>query len=235
MTAGDILKELEALGTASTKKTMMNHGAREPYYGVKVEDLKKIVRRVEVNHPLALELYATGVGDAMYLAGLIADDARMTKDDLNRWVEAAYYPMLYEYTVPWVAAGSPQGRELAPHWMASPTEGTAAAGWSILSYTLSVTPDDRLDLHELERLLNAIPERLPSSPNRVRYVMNGFVIAAGCFVPALTERALKTAAKLGKVPVDMHGTSCQVPDAAAYIEKVRQRGTLGKKKKSIKC
>lgn len=235
MTATDILRELETLGTASYKKTMMTHGAREPYHGVKVEDLKKIVKRVKTNHELALELYASGVADAMYLAGLIADDRRMTQADLNRWVEEAYFPLLYEYTVPWVAAGSPQGRELAPAWMASPVEGTAAAGWSVLSSAMSVTPDDQLDVAWLERLLDSVPDRLAASPNRVRYVMNGFVIAAGCFVPALTERALATAARLGKVSVDMHGTACKVPDAAACIEKVRQRGTLGRKKKAIKC
>ena len=51
----------------------------------------------------AFDLYDTGNYDAMSLAGLIADDARMTKKDLQRWVEKAYAGALPGATVPWVA------------------------------------------------------------------------------------------------------------------------------------
>ena len=63
----------------------------------------------------------------------------------------------------------------------------------------------------------------------------GFVIAVGSYVKPLTEAALKTAAEIGVVSVDMGGTACTVPPAAAQIEKVRQRGAIGKKRKSAKC
>jgi hypothetical protein len=41
------------------------------------------------DYQLALDLYDTGIADAMYLAGLIADDAKMTQKDLQRWIEGA--------------------------------------------------------------------------------------------------------------------------------------------------
>jgi hypothetical protein len=65
--------------------------------------------------------------------------------------------------------------------------------------------------------------------------MNGFVIAVGSYVKALTTLALQTAAKIGSVSVEMGGTACKVPDAAAYIKKVQQRGAIGKKRKTAKC
>jgi hypothetical protein len=65
--------------------------------------------------------------------------------------------------------------------------------------------------------------------------MNAFVIAAGCFVPALTSLALKTAANIGPVTVDMGKTACQVPSATEYIAKVQKRGTIGKKRRSAIC
>src|SRR5437016_7719142 len=132
MTAKDIVAELKKLGTAQTKKMWMTHGAQEPCLGVKVEDMKKIQKRVKMDYQLALDLYATGISDAMYLAGLIADDAKMTKKDLQKWVEGAYWYMLSEYTVPWVAAGSKYGWELALKWIDSPNEQIASAGWSTL-------------------------------------------------------------------------------------------------------
>src|SRR6266576_3911199 len=79
MTAKDIVAELKKLGTEQTKKMWLTHGAQEPCLGVKVEDMKKIQKRVKMDYQLALDLYDTGIADAMYLAGLIADDAKMTK------------------------------------------------------------------------------------------------------------------------------------------------------------
>src|SRR2546429_9802202 len=81
MTAKDIVAELRKLGTEQTKKMWMTHGAQEPCLGVKVEDMKKIQKRVKMDYQLALDLYDTGIADAMYLAGLIADDAKMTRSD----------------------------------------------------------------------------------------------------------------------------------------------------------
>jgi 3-methyladenine DNA glycosylase AlkD len=78
MTAEEVVAELKALGNEQTKKTLLKHGATEPFFGVKVEDLKKVLKTVKGNHPLALELYDTGISDAMYLAGLLADPAKRT-------------------------------------------------------------------------------------------------------------------------------------------------------------
>jgi 3-methyladenine DNA glycosylase AlkD len=79
MTASEILEELKPLGSDGYKKVMYNHGAKEPFLGVKIEELKKIQKRIKRDYRLALELYDTGVYDAMYLAGLIADDPKMTE------------------------------------------------------------------------------------------------------------------------------------------------------------
>src|SRR5688572_277613 len=98
---------------------MNNHGVKEPRFGVKISDLKKIQKRIKMDYQLALDLYDTGNYDAMYLAGWIADDARMTKHDLNRWVERSQGGSLSGATVPWVAAGSRHGHDVALEWIES--------------------------------------------------------------------------------------------------------------------
>src|SRR5207244_225116 len=104
MTAEEIVEQLKPLGIDAYKKVLLNHGVKEPFFGVKIEDLKKIQKRVKKDYQLALDLYDTGIYDAMYLAGLIADDPKMTKKDLQRWLDKANCAMLSEYTVAW---GSP--------------------------------------------------------------------------------------------------------------------------------
>ena len=224
MTAKAILAELKSLGNEATKKVLLKHGAKEPLFGVKVEDLKKIQKRVKKDHQLALELYDTGISDAMYLAGLIADDAKMTKKDLQHWVQNAYWYMLSEYTVPWVAAGSKYGRNIALEWIESKKENIAAAGWATLSSWVAIKDDADLDMTDLQRLLQRVRQTIHEQPNRVRYTMNGFVIAVGGYVRPLTSLALEAAKNLGKVSVDMDGTACKIPYAVDYIKKIEQRG-----------
>ena len=147
MTAQDILDELKPLGRESYKRVMVNnHGVREPCFGVPISELKKIQKRIKKDYQLALDLYATGNYDAMYLAGLIADDARMTRDDLQRWVEAAYAGGLPGTTVPSVAAGGRYGMEMALRWMESPETLVATAGWATFSCLVSIKNDRELDL-----------------------------------------------------------------------------------------
>ena len=235
MTAMKVVDELKTLGSDSIKKVLMKHGAKEPFFGVKVEHLKKIQKRIKTDHKLALELYDTGISDAMYLAGLIVDDGQMSKKDLQRWADGAYWYMLSEFTVPWVAAGSPFGREIAREWIDSKKESIAAAGWATLSSLVAIKDDAELDMAELKQLVGRTQKTIHQQPNRVRYTMNMFVISVGCYVKALTPLALEAGKKIGTTNVDMGDTACKVPNVVDYIEKVKARGTIGKKRKSAKC
>ena len=235
MTAKDVIAELQKLGKPSIKKVLVNHGAREPFFGVLIGDLKKIQKRIKKDHALALALYDTGISDAMYLAGLIADDEAMTKKDLQHWADRAYWSLLSEWTVPWVAAGSKHGHELALKWIESKKEPIAAAGWSTLSYLTALKSDDDLDLAEYKRLLARVQKTIHDEPNRVRSAMNHFVIALGSHIASLTSAALAAGAKIGKVSVDVGGTACRVPYSPDAIKSVQDAGTIGKKKKTVKC
>jgi len=235
MTAKEIVAELQTLGNESYKQILLKHGAQEPIFGVKVEDLKKIQKRIKKDYRLALELYDTGISDAMYLAGLIADDAKMTKENLERWVKKANSPLHSEYTVPWVAAGSPSGPELAQKWIDSKEENIAAAGWATLSSWVAITEDADLDQKQLKQLLERVQKSIHQAPNRVRMMMNGFVIAVGTYVEPLHDLAKKTAAQIDRVSVFVGDTACKVPFAPDYINKAKLQGKVGRKRKSAKC
>src|ERR1044071_3380415 len=138
MTANEIVEEMRTLGNDSYKQTMANHGVKEPFFGVKIEDMKKIQKQTGTDYQLALDLYDTGIYDAMYFAGLIADDMRMTEDDLRHWAETATCPALRAFTVAWVASGSKHGRDLALEWIESGDENLASTGWATYSSLASI-------------------------------------------------------------------------------------------------
>jgi len=236
MIAADILSELEAMGSDATKRMLMkNHGVQEPCFGVKIGDMKKIVKRVKKDHQLALDLFASGNYEAMYLAGLIADDERMTKTDLNRWAKAAYGASLPGYTVAGVAAQGRFGWELALKWIESPKANIASAGWATLSCLVALKPDADLDLPHLKKLITHVAKSITKAPDAVRYAMNNYLISVGCYVASLTDFAIKTAEKIGIVTADLGNNQCQIPFAPDYIRKVEQRGAIGKKRKTVKC
>jgi 3-methyladenine DNA glycosylase AlkD len=235
MTAQQVLDALEKLGTPGIKNIWLRNGAKEPVFGVKIGDMQPLKKKHMGDHALALAVYDTGVADAKYFAGLICDPAQMTKADLTRWLKAADWHMIAEYTVPWVAAESKHGRELALKWIDAKDETTAQAGWCTYSSVVSITPDDRLDLKEIEGLLNRVRKEIHAAPNRVKYTMNGFVIAVGSFVAPLTEKAKTVAKAIGPVTVDMGDNECKVPYAPDYIAKVEKKGRVGMKKKQARC
>lgn len=235
MTTEQIMRELEKKGSESIRKIFQNHGNINPMYGVKVADLKIIQKKIKKDHQLAMELFSTGNYDAMYLAGLIADESKMSRKDLQQWAERSNSKGISEYTVAWVAAESAYGWELGMKWIDSPKENIATAGWNTLSGVIAMKPDNELDITTIKKLLQRIVKEIHGAPNRVRYTMNGFVIGVGGYIKELTKDAIETAKKLGDVYVDMEGTACKIPSAADYIKKMEAKGYIGKKRKTVKC
>ncbi len=235
MTFQQVMTALENMGSENTKRIFAKHGAKEPFFGVKVGDMKTIVKKVRKNHDLALQLYASGNSDAMYLAALIAEPQRFTKEVLQTWVENASWYMISEFSVAWMAAESPFGWELGNEWIKSNNDAIASAGWATLANWLALKNDNDLDFKVLHNHLDFIEQHIHTQQNRTKYTMNGFVIAAGSFVIDLHNRAKAIAQQIGKVHVEMGGTACQVPDATSYLQKMMIAEKIGKKKKTVVC
>lgn len=235
MTVNDVMRQLAALGTATIRRTHLRHGAVEPLFGVRIGDLKPLQRKLKGRQELALQLYATGNSDAMYLAGLIADGSAMSPRQLDQWAAGATWHMIAGCTVAWVAAEHPKGTEIARKWVDSPRELIATAGWSTLSAMAATVPDDQLPVVELGALLDRSATTIHGAPNRARYAMNSYVISCGTYVEPLAERAMVTARRIGVVTVDMGETACAVPEAESYILKSRRGAPVAPKRKTTRC
>lgn len=233
MNLEEVISKLEALGTEQTKKTLMRHGVNEPLFGVKIGDMKKLVKDIKKDQDLVKALFNTGNYDAMYLAGLAINPKLVTKELLEDWIEKVDCLALAEYTVANVAAESQFARELAIKWMSSDDENIATCGWSTYSNYISISHD--LDLDEIAEYLNFVENVIHSQPNRVKYTMNGFVMSVGSYIEELNQRALEAANHIGKVDVYMGKTSCKVPNAKEQIEKIISMDRVGKKHKRCIC
>ena len=235
MTVKEVMKSLESMGSEQTRKIYTKHGANVPIFGVKVGDMKTIVKKVKKDYDLSKGLFETGNGDAMYLAGLIADETKMTKTDLKKWVKASTWSMTSEYTVPWIASETKHAESLADEWIKSKKENIASSGWATWGCIVTMKDDADLDVKKLKSMIDHIGKTIHDQPNRVKYTMNGFVLAVGGGVSALTDYAMKAADKIGKVSVNVGDTACKVPFVPDYLQKMKDKNRIGKKKKTCRC
>lgn len=235
MNLEEVMDYLESKGSEQTRKIFSKHGAPEGFFGVKVADLKPIVKKEKMNHSLAMELFATGNSDAQYLAGLITDPKAFSKSDFENWACKAGWYMISEYAVAWNISESPLCIEICKEWIDADSARLQECARAAMSAHFIITKNDKLDLDFHESLIGRIEKEINTAANRVKYCMNNYIIALGGTVPELTDKCKEAGDRIGMVEVFMGETSCKVPMIRAYLENMENRGRIGNKKKTSKC
>ena len=73
-TVQSVLAALKSKAKEGTRKIFSRHGMPyERVLGVNVADMKPIAKSIQGQQALAMDLYDTGVMEAMYVAWLVAD------------------------------------------------------------------------------------------------------------------------------------------------------------------
>lgn len=223
MRVEEAMAALEAAGSEQTRKTYRRHGVTGPMYGVSFATLKTLRTRIGVDHELATALWDTGNYDARNLAAKIADPARLTADELDRWAQATETMRSCTPYVAMLAAEGPHADAKAAAWIGAAAGWARSAGWSLLgqlAYRDDATPDAWFEAH-----LAAIERTIHTAPNDERDGMLRALIHVGCRNDTLRERAIAAARRIGAVAIDYGDTACAVPDAAAQITKAWAHST----------
>lgn len=220
MTDKEVLQELEALGSEQTRKTYKRHGVGDKQYGVSYANLGKLQKKIKTDHDLARRLWSSGFHDAQILATMIADPAEMTANEIDTWAKDLSNYVLTDALAGLVSKSSFSRRKVE-EWTKSPQEWIGSAGWQILG-GLALRDPALPDSYFLP-YLDTIQFDIHARKNRVRYAMNGALIAIGTRNSKLKKKALAVAARIGKVEVHHGDTGCKTPDAAQYILKAFER------------
>lgn len=219
----EAMSALEAAGSEQTRKTYGRHGITAPMFGVSFATLKTLRKRIGVDHELATALWDTGNYDARNLAAKIADPARMTADELDRWAHETETTRACMPYVAMLAAEGPHAAAKAAQWIGAAAPSERSAGWALLgqlAHGEEPTPDAWF-----EAQLDAIERTIHTAPNNERDGMIRALIQVGCRNEALRQRALETARRIGRVDIDYGDTACAVPDAVVQIEKAWAHST----------
>jgi 3-methyladenine DNA glycosylase AlkD len=217
MTLAETMTALEQAGTEQNRRIYARHGVTGPQFGVSFAVLSDLKKKIETDHALAEGLWASGNHDARILATMIADPAAASAGLLESWAKDADNRGIAD-AVGGFAAKTRFAQEKARSWSRARGEWIARAGWRV--HALLALGETPLPDSDLESLLATIEREIHGSKNWVRDAMNGALIAIGSRNPALTERALAAAKRIGQVEVDHGETGCKTPDAADYIAKM---------------
>lgn len=216
MTLAQVMSALEKAGSAQTRKTYARHGATEPMFGVSFATLKTLMKSIRVDHELALALWETGNLDARNLAVKIADPARMTPSDLDRWASTQRLRGCGSY-VAYLAVEGPHARGRADKWLAGSTEAKRCSGWLLVA-AMAMRDETTPDAWFMKRLAE-LEKSIQKSPNAQREAMLGALIAIGCRSAALRKATVAAAKRIGRIEIDQGDTCCKTPEVAPTLEK----------------
>jgi 3-methyladenine DNA glycosylase AlkD len=230
-----LMRALETLGTAHTKKSYLSRGVREPLFGVATGAMKPLKKQIGVDQALADRLWDTGNYDAMYFAGMIADVRVMTEADFDRWIDGAYCAMLSDFVVAVTLAESDLAQRVANRWIRSGEENRASAGWACYEWLLGWRPDSYFEPDTVRELLELDAATIHEASPRVKRAMNNFILAVGVSYQPLHDEALKTAQDIGVVEVVSNGKVKPLGSASEQIRKAAEKGKIGFKRRAVRC
>ncbi|TLS51923.1 DNA alkylation repair protein [Paenibacillus antri] len=235
MNVEEVMQELEALGKERLKKMYLSNGAREPLFGVATGAMKPMAKKIKIDQALAERLYATGNYDAMYFAGVIADPKAMTEADFDRWMDGAYFYMLSDYVVAVTLAEADIAQAVADQWIASGEELRMSAGWSCYCWLLGSRPDREFSESKLAGMLDEVERTIHDAPERAKSAMNNFLYTAALSYLPLHDKAVATAEAVGPVEMKRGKKDVKTLNAAESIRKAVEKGSLGFKRKYVRC
>lgn len=229
MNLKETMMRLSEKGNDSFKKIYLSHGAREPLFGVKMGDLRTLAKKIGIDHPLALELYATGNSDAMMLAIMIVDPQQVDETLLDRWVSLAYWDMLSERGIAELASSTANAWQMAEKWIQSKDEMTACAGYSIYMILFTRIDNSLIDIEKVKAMLLSMSNRIQHEMPHLQYAMNNCLIMAGIHIDPIYEFCLELANSIGYVKPTVAINNCNIQSAGDYLLRYR-----GKKKAKSK-
>ena len=219
MKVEQILNELKALGNDKTKAHFQKIGAGENLYGVKLGDLRKLAKKIKINHDLALNLWNTGNIDARFLAILIMKPEALSAAEVDELVRSIDFVRVADWFNAYIIRKHPDKEELRQKWMESENHMAARAGWDLTSERVAKSPDGI----NIPALLTRIESQMGEANDLSQWTMNTTLATIGIHHPDYRERALEIGEALGVYRDYPVSKGCTSPFAPIWINEMVNR------------
>lgn len=221
MTAQEVIKQLKALGNEKVRAHNTKYGAGKNQFGVLHGDIRKLARKIKINHELGLKLWKTGNVDAQLLAVLILQPKSLSARDLEKLVKSAAFAHVADWLHSYVVKVHPEKETLRQKWMATNHPMAARFGWGLTAGRVTKDPNGL----DLPALLDRIEAEMAKADPLVQWTMNTTLAEIGIHHPKHRKRALAIGEKIGLYKDWPVSKGCTPPYAPIWINAmVKRRG-----------
>ena len=215
-TVAELMAELSDLADPRIAAVNSRHGDD---HAVNLTSLRAVAKRVRKNHPLALELWATGDSAARLLALLICRPKEFSASELDAMIRDARTRKVHDWLVGYVVMKGPHAEELRVAWLADSDPVVASAGWALTADRVVKKPEGL----DLPGLLDQIEAEMAGAHERLQWQMNATLAQIGIENPDLRPRALEIGERLGVLRDYPTPPNCTSPFAPSWIAEMVRR------------
>ena len=194
----DVLEALRSLSNPEAVSSMARFGIKaDKAFGVSVPALRTLARSIGKDHPLAQELWDTGLHEARELATMIADPKQVTEDLMERWVKDIDSWDVCDHCCGNVWDKTPFAYRKASEWSKRPEEFVKRAAFSLMA-ALAVHDKTASD-DAFTRFLPIIKRESTDERNFVKKAVNWALRQIGKRNRKLNRQAIETAREIQKL------------------------------------
>ncbi|OIO89046.1 MAG: DNA alkylation repair protein [Anaerolineae bacterium CG2_30_64_16] len=191
--------------------------------GVAVPDMRKLARELGKDHQLALDLWQTGIPEAMIVAGMIDDPARLTEAQMEAWVVEIDSWDVCDQSCMNLFEKSPLAWQKIRDWSEREEEFVRRTAFALLACL--AWHDKQAEDAQFSALLPVIRAGATDDRNFVKKAVNWALRNIGKRNPNLNRAALETAREIRQL--DSKAAAWIAADAIRELESEAVRKRLG--------
>jgi 3-methyladenine DNA glycosylase AlkD len=193
----DVVDRLRAAGDPKNVEGMARFGINitsHTGFGVPLPVLRKLAKEIGRDHALALDLWGTGIHDARHIAGMVADPAKTTKREMERWARDLNSWDICDGTCFDLFRHTPHAYEKAHAWARRKPEFERRAAFALMA---GLTVSDKQAQDEKFRAFLPLIEAASDDERRyVRQAVNWALRQIGKRNVALNRAAIASAERI---------------------------------------
>ncbi|MGK9369180.1 DNA alkylation repair protein [Melioribacter sp. Ez-97] len=190
-----VLNILSSKNNEKNKAGMARYGIKvERAFGISVNELREIAKRIGKNHELAGELWKSGYHEARHLAVMIEEAGKVTGTQMDKWVSDFDSWDICDGTCIHLFRKTPYAYEKIDEWKKRDKEFVRRAAFAMIA-TLAVH-DKKMEDGRFEKYFNDIKRYSVDERNYVKKAVNWALRQIGKRNRRLNELAVVVASEL---------------------------------------
>ena len=193
----EILDELKSFHDPDSVEGMKRGGINpDKAFGVKIPILRKMAKKIKMNHDIAQKLWDIGYRETMILASMIDDPSQVTEEQMEDWVISQYFSYweVVDQTCMNLFYLTEFAYEKAAEWSSRDEEFIKRAGFALMA--VLAWKDKEAENVMFEKFFTYIKKECVDNRNNVKKAISWALRQIGKRNLFLNRGALKTAKEM---------------------------------------